>query len=89
MADVMYTCFALPPDGIKAQKYSFDKDDKGYFVSDTNSKTYMELSEIKMMFTPIDNTWEDVLKVQKTENTEKIEKTDKPNKAATSFKRGK
>lgn len=72
MVDIIYSCFALPPDGIKANtKYSFDKDSKGYFVADAKSKVYMDLATIKMMFSPIDNTWEDVLKVQKAENTEK------------------
>lgn len=66
MVEIKYSSFATAPYGIKLSKvYSFGKDSKGYFFADKKNKVYTDLAEIKMLFTPIDKTWDEVLKVPK------------------------
>ena len=63
MAEIKYTSFAMPPYGIKLDKtYLFGKDSKGYFYSDAKEKKYLDLDEIKMLFTPIEKNWKAILK---------------------------
>lgn len=67
MVEVRYSSPAYPPYGIKVNKtYSFEKTSKGYVLSDVKKNFVMELDEIKMLFTPIDKTWDEVLKVSKS-----------------------
>ena len=67
MAEIKYTSFAMPPYGIKLDKtYLFDKDSKGYFYSDAKGKNYLDLEEIKALFSPVDKTWDEVLKASKS-----------------------
>lgn len=67
MVEVKYSSPAYPPYGIKVNKaYSFEKTSKGYALYDARKKYVMELDEIKMLFTPIDKTWDEVLKVSKS-----------------------
>ena len=64
MVEIKYTSFAMPPYGIKLDKtYLFGKDSKGYFYSDAKEKKYLDLDEIKALFSPVDKTWDEVLKV--------------------------
>ena len=73
MVEVRYSSPAYPPYNIKVNKvYSFDKDSKGYFLLDVKNKIYMELDEIKMLLSPIDGTWDEILKTSK--NVKKEEK---------------
>ena len=68
MAEIKYTSFAIPPYGIKLDKiYLFGKDSKGYFYSDAKEKKYLALEEIKALFSPVEKTWDEVLKVSKIE----------------------
>lgn len=71
MAEIKYTSFAMPPYGIKLDKtYLFDKDSKGYFYSDAKGKNYLDLEEIKALFSPVEKKWDEILK---TTNNEKKE----------------
>ena len=71
MVEVKYSSPAYPPYCIKVNKvYSFDKDSKGYFFFDVKNKIYMKLDEIKMLFSPVDKTWDEVFKVIKGEKKE-------------------
>lgn len=71
MVEVRYSSPAFPPYGIKVNKvYLFDKDSKGYFLCSVKNKIYMELDEIKMLFSPVDKTWDEVLKTTKGEKKE-------------------
>ena len=68
MAEIKYTSFAMPPYGIKLDKtYLFEKDSKGYFYSDAKEKKYLDLDEIKALFSPVEKKWDEILKVSKTE----------------------
>lgn len=71
MADIKYTSFAMPPYGIKLDKtYLFGKDSKGYFYSDAKEKNYLDLDEIKALFSPVDKTWDEIFKVSNTKKKE-------------------
>lgn len=66
MTEIKYSSFATPPYEIRLNKvYSFGKDSKGYFFADKKNKVYADLAEIKMLFTPVDKTWDEVLKTPK------------------------
>ena len=74
MAEIKYTSFAMPPYGIKLDKtYLFGKDSKGYFYSDAKEKKYLDLDEIKAFFSPVEKTWDVVLKVSKSMRKEENE----------------
>lgn len=63
MIEIKYSSFAAAPDGIKIDKlYSFGQDSKGYFYSDSKSRTYLDLDEIKAIFTPVKSSWDSVLR---------------------------
>lgn len=67
MAEIKYISFAMPPYGIKLDKtYLFGKDSKGYFYSDAKEKNYLDLDEIKALFSPVDKTWDEILKAPKS-----------------------
>ena len=67
MAEIKYTSFAMPPYGIKLDKtYLFGKDSKGYFYADAKEKKYLDLDEIKVLFSPVDKTWDEILKASKS-----------------------
>ena len=71
MAEIKYTSFAMPPYGIKLDKvYLFGKDSKGYFYSDAKEKNYLDLEEIKALFSPVEKKWDEILKVSKEEKKE-------------------
>ena len=67
MTEIKYTCFATPPYDIKVEKvYSFGKDREGYFFEDVKCKKHLDIEEMKILFTPVDKTWDEVLKVKRT-----------------------
>lgn len=73
MTDVKlkYTCIAAPPENVYLGiAYTLGKDLKGYYFTDGKNIEYADIGYIKMLFTPIDLTWEKALKVE-TKNTEK------------------
>lgn len=73
MVEVKYSSPAYPPYDIKVNKtYSFERTSEGYVLSDVRNKLVMELDEIKMLFTPIDKTWDEVLKTAKSVKKEEI-----------------
>lgn len=60
---IIYTCPAVPPDGIVLSKvYEFGKDKKGFFYADKVKKVYAELKWIKMLFSPVEGTWDDIIR---------------------------
>jgi hypothetical protein len=66
MLEIKYTSFALPPYGIKPEKkYLFGKDSDGCFYSSAKEKKYLPLDEIKVLFSPVDKTWDEALKIPK------------------------
>ena len=68
--EVKYTSFAIAPSGIKLGKiYSFGKDKNGYYVGDVYCNKYMDVADIKAMFTPVNGKWENEVKTNR--NTEK------------------
>lgn len=62
MTKLKYTCFAMPPKGISVSGvYELGKDDEGYFVSKGKFTFRDELFLLKMLFTPIDSEWEEII----------------------------
>lgn len=75
MAEIKYTSFAMPPYGIRLDKvYLFGKDPKGYFYSDAKGKNYLDLEEIKELFSPMEKKWDEILKTSKTEKEKEVTK---------------
>lgn len=71
MTEIKYSSPAFPPYGLRVGKvYNFQKKDKVYIVSDFKNKFEMSLDEIKMLFTPVEKTWDEVLKTSKTTKKE-------------------
>lgn len=55
MDKVVYTCYAIPPEGILIGKiYEVGKDSKGYFYTDGNEKVYADKDYIYMLFSKVD-----------------------------------
>jgi hypothetical protein len=55
MEKVKYSCIAVPPEGIKLNTvYEVGKDEKGYFYTDGNTKTYEDEKIINMLFSAIE-----------------------------------
>lgn len=58
--EVKYSSYAIAPVGISVSKtYKFGKDKSGYFISDIHGNKYMDVSEIKSLFSPITGSWEE------------------------------
>jgi len=58
---IKYTSYAIAPDGISIGKtYSLEKDKKGYYISDIETKQYLDFEIIKMLFTPVEKAWEEI-----------------------------
>ena len=59
-----YTCAAYPPIGVSIDvQYLFGKDAKGFYYKTSEEKFYADLWFIKMLFTPVGKTWNDVEKL--------------------------
>lgn len=62
----LYTCPSVPPEGIKLDMtYFIGKDTNGYFYSDGKKSEYCEIEYIKMLFTPVDTTWDKAFESKK------------------------
>lgn len=54
MAKVVYTCFAVPPEGILIGKvYETGTDEKGSYYGDEKDKVYADKEFINMIFSPV------------------------------------
>ena len=63
---ITYSSFATAPDGVRVGRvYGFGKDKTGTFINDVHGNQYMDINDIKALFTPIDGTWEEVLGTKK------------------------
>jgi hypothetical protein len=56
MDKVVYTCYAIPPEGILIGKiYEVGKDkEKGYFYTDGNERVYADKDYIYMLFSKVE-----------------------------------
>lgn len=55
MAKVVYTCFAVPPEGILIGKiYETGKDEKGSYYIDGTEKIYADKEYINTLFSPVE-----------------------------------
>lgn len=69
--DVIYSSYAIPPEGIKVGRtYQFGKDKSGCYISDILGNQHMDIEYIKALFSPVNETWEDVLSVKKAADKE-------------------
>ena len=66
---MIYSSVATPPNGVApTNRYSLEKDSKGYFYNVGKEKVYQDIELIKALFSPVDKTWDEVFKsaVKKT-----------------------
>ena len=66
---MIYSSVATPPDNvILTNRYSLEKDSRGYFYNVGKRKVYQDIELIKILFSPVDKTWDEVFKsaVKKT-----------------------
>ena len=60
---MIYSSVATPPDGVVlTNRYALEKDSKGYFYCVGKEKVYQDIELIKELFSPVDNTWDEVIK---------------------------
>lgn len=60
---MIYSSVAIPPvDVVISYKYPLEKDSKGYFYYVGKEKVYQDIELIKALFSPINKTWDEVLK---------------------------
>ena len=60
---MIYSSVATPPDGVVlTNRYTLEKDSKGYFYCVGKEKVYQDIELIKALFSPINKTWDEVLK---------------------------
>ena len=60
---MIYNSVATPPNGVVlTNKYSLEKDSKGYFYFVGKEKIYQDIELIKALFSPVDKTWDEVIK---------------------------
>ena len=71
---MIYSSVATPPNGVVlTNRYSLEKDSKGYFYNVGKEKIYQDIELIKVLFSPIDKTWNEVFKPTVKTNTQKKE----------------
>ena len=66
---MIYSSVATPPDNVVlTNRYSLEKDSRGYFYNVGKRKVYQDIELIKILFSPVDKTWDEVFKsaVKKT-----------------------
>ena len=64
---IMYSSYAEPINGIRVGRaYDFGKNKSGYFYSDGDTEVAIELEDAKALFSPVDKTWDEVLKAPTT-----------------------
>ena len=60
---MIYSSVATPPDGVVlTNRYTLEKDSKGYFYCVGKEKIYQDIELIKELFSPINKTWDEVIK---------------------------
>ena len=60
---MIYSSVATPPDGVVlTNRYTLEKDSKGYFYCVGKEKIYQDIELIKELFSPINKTWDEVFK---------------------------
>ena len=71
---MIYSSVAIPPDNVVlTNRYSLEKDSKGYFYNVGKKKVYQDIELIKILFSPIDKTWDEVFKPTSKNTTHKKE----------------
>lgn len=61
---MVYSSVATPPNGVVlTNRYILEKDSKGYFYKVGKEKVYQDIELIKALFSPIERTWDEVLKL--------------------------
>lgn len=60
---MIYSSVATPPNGVVlTNRYTLEKDSKGYFYCVGKEKVYQDIELIKALFSPVDKTWDEVIK---------------------------
>ena len=73
---MIYSSVATPPDGVVlTNRYTLEKDSKGYFYCVGKEKIYQDIELIKELFSPIEKTWDEVLKPSSKKSLLKKKKT--------------
>ena len=71
---MIYSSVATPPNGVVlTNRYSLEKDSKGYFYCVGKEKIYQDIELIKELFSPIEKTWDEVFKPTSKNTTHKKE----------------
>lgn len=71
---MIYSSVATPPNGVVlTNRYSLEKDSKGYFYNVGKEKVYQDIELIKVLFSPVDKTWDEVFKSAVKKTTQKKE----------------
>ena len=71
---MIYSSVATPPNGVVlTNRYSLEKDSKGYFYNVGKEKVYQDIELIKVLFSPVDKTWDEVFKPTSKNTTRKKE----------------
>lgn len=71
---MIYSSAATPPDNVVlTNRYSLEKDSKGYFYNVGKRKVYQDIELIKILFSPVDKTWDEVFKPTSKNTTHKKE----------------
>ena len=69
---MIYSSVATPPDNVVlTNRYSLEKDSKGYFYNVGKKKVYQDIELIKILFSPVDKTWDEVFKPTSKNTTHK------------------
>ena len=71
---MIYSSVATPPDNVVlTNRYSLEKDSRGYFYNVGKRKVYQDIELIKILFSPVDKTWDEVFKPTSQNTTHKKE----------------
>ena len=71
---MIYSSVATPPDNVVlTNRYSLEKDSRGYFYNVGKRKVYQDIELIKILFSPVDRTWDEVFKPTSKNTTHKKE----------------
>ena len=71
---MIYSSVATPPDNVVlTNRYSLEKDSRGYFFNVGKRKVYQDIELIKILFSPVDKTWDEVFKPTSKNTTHKKE----------------
>ena len=71
---MIYSSVATPPNGVVlTNRYSLEKDSRGYFYNVGKRKVYQDIELIKILFSPVDRTWDEVFKPTSKNTTHKKE----------------